>query len=227
MAFSRQLLPRRENLDEKTLISNFVGIGMNFNTKASKDPNIEDTVLAASIEGMEKDDLRVLSILTTWVDVHSAVLNIDRLVQIVTCHPSERVKAYWTAIAAQQIKDRRFAKMVRVYSGPIIDLLRVGTDFQIKRHGEDERFAGSSLRVATGTLRDRKSDVLTPAQLVILHGMYRWRTIIGPTYRADMWAELEKNTELPTAELARLAYGSFATAWKVRKDWSIVHTHAA
>jgi len=79
-------------------------------------------------------------------------------------------------------------------------------------------------RVAAGTLRDRDADVFTPAQLARIHRMYRWRTIIGPSYRADMWAELEKDAK-PTAELARRAYGSFATAWKVRKDWNILHAN--
>lgn len=225
MAFSRQLLPRSEQLDEKTLLSNFVGIGMAFNAKASQDPNIEDTVLRAAVEGLENDDLRVLSVLTTWIEVHYAALNVDRLVQIAAKHPSDRVRAYWASIAMWQSKDRRLAKMIRVYSGSIINLLRIGTDFQIERHGEDKRFVGSFIRIPSGTLRDRKSDVLTPTQLARIHGIYRWRTIIGPTYRADMWAELEKNTQLSTAELARLAYGSFATAWKVKKDWSILHLH--
>ena len=35
-----------------------------------------------------------------------------------------------------------------------------GTEFQIKRRGEDERFLGSKLRVPKGTLRDRLEDVL-------------------------------------------------------------------
>jgi hypothetical protein len=64
----------------------------------------------------------------------------------------------------------------------LIDLLATGTAFQIGRHGEDNRFAGSKLRVPGNTLRDRKEDVLQPA------------------------------------ELARRTYGSFATAWGVRRD---------
>lgn len=223
MVFNRQLLPLSNVLNEEVLFSNFVGIGMNFTAKSAKDPNIEDTVLAASIEGMENNDLRVLSILTTWIGIHSSNLNVDRLTQIVDSQSSERVKAYWSAIAKWQIKDRRFAKMAQIYHGPIIELLGVGTDFQIKRHGEDPRFVSSSLKVSANTLRDRKSDVLSPTQLTFMHSAYRWRTIIGPSYRADMWSELEKNAKLSVAELARLAYGSFATAWKVRKDWCVVH----
>jgi len=227
MAFSRQILPREVALDENALLANFVGIGMNFTAKASKDPNIEDTVLAASVEGLENDDLRILSVLTTWIEVHSAALNVDRLAKIVAYQSSERVKAYWVAVAMWQIKDRRFAKMIRIYRGPVIDLSKVGTDFQIKRRGEDHRFKDGPLRVAVGTLRDREADVLMPAQLARVHRIYRWRTIIGPTYRADMWAELEKDATLTVAELARRAYGSFATAWKVKKDWSIVHARAS
>lgn len=226
MAFSRKLLPSNGALDEQALLSNFVGIGMNFMANPAKDPNIEDTVLAASIEGMEQNDLRVLSVLTTWIGTHSAVLNVDRLIKIVASNASERVKAYWSAIAMWQIKDRRFMKMIHVYGGPIIDLLGVGTDFQIRRHNEDKRFAGSPLRIAANTLRARESDVLSSTQLARLHSVYRWRIIIGPTYKADMWAELEKNAQLSTAELARMAYGSFATAWKVRKDWGVIHPHA-
>lgn len=222
MAFKRQFLPHSEGFDKKYLLANFAGIGMNFAADRAQDPNIEDVVLEASIEGMENDDLRVLSILTTWLALHHAVLNVDRLARIIASHQSTRVKAYWAAIG-MRFKSQRFAKIINIYSGPAINLLRVGADFLIKRHGEDQRFIDSPLRVAANTLRDRTSDVLTPAQLASIHNPYRWRMIIGPSYRADMWAQLERNTQLSTAELARLAYGSFATAWKVKRDWAILH----
>lgn len=222
MVFNRQFLPRAVARDEQALLSNFAGIGMNFAAERTRDPNIEDTIIAASIEGLENDDLRVLSILTTWIGVHSAILNVDRLTQIVA-HQSDRVKAYWTAIAMWQIKDRRFAKMTSIYSGSPIELLPVGTNFQIERHGEDHRFKNSPLRVPAKTLRDRESDVLPPAELARTLEAYKWRTVIGPTYRADMWAALEKNALLSITELAHLAYGSFATAWKVKKDWLVAH----
>ena len=48
------------------------------------------------------------------------------------------------------------------------------------------------------------------------HRAYLRRVMLGPSYRADMWAELESDPSLPPAELARRAYGSFATAWQVR-----------
>ena len=118
-------------------------------------------------------------------------------------------------------KDRRFSKLERGFQGPRLDLLAVGTDFQIQRHGEDCRFKGSPLRVPGNALRDRSSDVLSPTELCRRHAAYRHRLIMGPSYRADMWAALEANTQLSAAELARKAYGSFATAWQVKRDFEL------
>jgi len=185
--------------------------------------NIEDTLLFASEAGMEQGDLRVLSVLVTWFGMHAPWVNADRLVRITREHPSERVRAFWSAMGRWQGRDRRFARLEKVYEGPRLDLLRVGTDFHLCRRGEDERFARSALRVPAGVLRDRPADVLDPATLCRRHRAYRYRVMMGPTYRADMWAALEAEPSLSAAELARRSYGSFATAWQARRDYLLVH----
>ena len=130
--------------------------------------------------------------------------------------------AFWSALARWQSNDRRYARLAKIHRGPRIDLLTTGTDFQIKRHSEDPRFARTALRVPANVLRDRPADVLTPSELARRHRGYRWRVMIGPSYRADMWAALDGDPTLSAAKLARRAYGSFATAWHVKKDHSIV-----
>ncbi len=62
MAFSRAFAPS-PLVHAGGLTSRMVGIGMNFAAFPVPDPNIEDTILFASIEGMEKYDLRVLAAL--------------------------------------------------------------------------------------------------------------------------------------------------------------------
>lgn len=223
MPFRRAVHPR--NPVEHDLTAAMVGIGMLFAGQPARDPNIEDTVLAASLRGLEDDDLRVLAVLTTWIGVHGTWLNADRLTRIVTAHASKRVRAYWSAIAVWRSSDARFRRLRSVHSGRRIDLLGVGTDFQIGRRGEDERFAASPLRVPAGTLRDRARDVLEPHELAARHRPYHWRVVIGPSYRADMWAELERDPSRSPAEIARRAYGSFATAWQVRRDYGIAVAH--
>lgn len=172
---------------------------------------------------MDDDDLRVLAVLTTWVGVHHAYVNADRLVRCVSEHASERVHAYWAAVAGWLEKDRRFARLQKHYRGLPIDVLPVGTDFQLARRGEDPRFAGTPLRVPAGTLRDRESDVLTPDALVHRHKVYQTRVLMGPTWRADAWAVLEDQPDINVAEVARRARCSFATAWRVVQDFRLLH----
>jgi hypothetical protein len=198
------------------------GIGMRFASAPLKDPNIEDTLVAASIEGMERGDLRILSVLATWIGVHRRWINADRLTRATADLTMPRTRAFWSAVATWSAPDRRFARMAHLHSGSPVDLLEVGTAFQIRRRGEDPRFEGSCLRVPAGVLRDRIDDVDRPRELARSHGTYRRRVLIGPSYRADMWAALTRNPLLSAADLAREAYGSFATAWQVKSDFAIL-----
>jgi hypothetical protein len=119
-------------------------------------------------------------------------------------------------------KDRRFARLAASHTRARVDLLSAGTQFQIQRHGEDQRFVGSRLRVPANVLRDRPGDVLSSAELAQRHLPYRRRIMMGPSFRADMWAALERDPTLSAATLARKTYGSFATAWGVRRDFALV-----
>ncbi len=221
MAFSRDsappLLPDRD-----ALTSAMVGIGMAFAAPAQRDPNLENTLLFASRMAMEDQDPRVLDVLITWFGVHAPFVNADRLTRLVAAQDSSRVRALWAALARWQEKDRRFARLAASYKGPRIEVLATGSVFQIKRHGEDPRFVDGPLRVPGNLLRGRAADVLTPSQLARHQRAYRARVMMGPVYRADMWAALEKEPSLTPAELARQTYGSFATAWHVRRDFELV-----
>jgi hypothetical protein len=221
MAFSRatsaEPTPTRDELTAR-----MVGIGMNFAAKAEADADIESTLLHASVVGMNEGDLRVLSVLTTWIGVHHTHVNADRLVRLVGAHPSERVRAYWAAVATWLKKDRRLARLAGGYQGAPIELLPTGTEFQVKRRGEDERFTGSKLRVPKGTLRDRHEDVLLAEVLVRRHAGYRNRVLMGPSFRADVWTALQHAPDLSVADVARKASCSFATAWQAAQDYRLL-----
>ena len=59
----------------------------------------------------EKGDLRTLSVLTTWLGVHIAHVNVERLVRFVREEPSQRVQAYWSAMAHWLSADGRLGKL--------------------------------------------------------------------------------------------------------------------
>jgi hypothetical protein len=182
--------------------------------------DIEHSLVEASEAGMDGDDLRVLSVLTTWLGVHHGHVHADRLVRRVLTG-SPRVRAFWSAVASS-LGDRRFARLNRLYEGEVIDLLRVGTEFQISRRGEDARFAGTAVRIPAGTLRDRSSDVVAPADLVRRHPGYKNRVLMGSSWRADVWTVLERDPSLTPASAARLVGCAFATAWQVAQDFSLL-----
>ena len=171
---------------------------------------------------MDEGDLRVLSVLTTWLGVHHTHVNADRLVRLVGGHPSERVRAYWAAVATWLEKDRRLARLARAYEGAPIELLPTGNAFQLQRRGEDGRFTGSKLRVPNGTLRERDEDVLSPEVLVRRHAGYRNRVLMGPSFRADVWTALQHAPDLSIAAIARKVSCSFATAWQAAQDYRLL-----
>lgn len=226
MPFSRATSPEPTPTPDQ-LTARMVAIGMNFAAKADADADIESTIVHASALGMDKGDLRVLAVLTTWLGVHHTHVNADRLVRLASDHPSDRVRAYWAAIATWLKKDRRLARLTRAYEGAPIDLLSTGTEFQIKRRGDDERFTGSKLRVPKGTLRDRHEDVLAPEVLVRRHAGYRNRVLMGPSFRADVWTALERAPDLSIADVARKADCSFATAWQAAQDYRLLRAAGA
>jgi hypothetical protein len=205
-----------------TLTARMAGIGINLATEAEIDADIEGTLVHASSLGVDDGDLRALSLVTTWFGVHHRYVNADRLVRLVDEHPSERVVAFWSALAKWLKKDRRFTRLATTVRGGPFELLPVGTDFQIRRRGEDARFAGSRLRVPQGTLRDRLQDVLAPEVLVRRHAGYRNRVRMGPTWRADVWSDLEREPNATIAEVARRVGCSFATAWQVAQDFRLL-----
>ena len=221
MAYSRpSALPERPG--EAALTRDMAGIGMNFAAAPNVDAPIEETLVHASSLGMDDGDLRVLSVLTRWLDVHAVYINADRLVRCVSDHPSVRVRAYWAAVAHWLGRDRRFGRLTALHDGSALDLLPVGTAFQIARRGEDERFVGSVLRVPADTLRRRDADVISPESLARQHAGYRNRVLMGPTWRADVWTVRERSPELSVAEVARRAGCSFATAWQVVQDFALL-----
>jgi hypothetical protein len=226
MGFNR-LASIGERPEESSLTRDMAGIGMNFAVAPNPNPLIEETLVFASCLGMDDHDLRVLAVLTTWLAIHHPRINLDRLVRSLSAQSSERVRSYWAAIGTWLAKDRRFTRLRSLYDGPPLDLLPIGTDFQIARRGEDDRFRNSSLRVPAGTLRERDSDVVPPEILVCRHATYRNRVIMGPTWRADVWTVLDSDPDLSVAEVARRVGTSFATAWHVVQDHRLLtSTHA-
>jgi len=223
MGFKRILLPQEE-LSGVRLTSAMAGIGLHFNAFADRDVNIEDTIFFASVDGMTRRDLRTLSVLVKWLDIYYRWINAGRLIKIIESSTEERVRAFWAAIAVWKKEDIRFKNFLSLYKGSRVEVMPPPFDssFHYRRHGEDPRFEGGPLRAPANLLRDREIDVVPPGKTAVNNLYIRYRIMMGPTYRSDIWAALELDTGLSPTELARKTYGSFAVAWQVKRDWEIL-----
>ncbi|MBW1811162.1 MAG: hypothetical protein JRJ87_23425 [Deltaproteobacteria bacterium] len=223
MSYKRIILPREER-SRGQLTSDMAGIGMHFNAFPNREANIEDTIYFASIDGMIGKDLRTLSVMVKWLESYYRWINVGRLTKIVSCCEHDRVKAFWTAVAIWKNTDIRFKKLSQIYKGPRVEVIMPPFDssYHYMKHGENRRFSDGPLGVPANVLRDREMDVVPPDKTAIDNLFVRYRIMMGPTYRSDMWAALQINPDLTPAELARQTYGSFPVAWQVKKDWEIV-----
>ncbi len=217
MSFKRVYSLKEYPTGEK-LTHQLIGIGFKIGGSKQPEPNFEDTIVAAAIEGMN-GDFRTLSLLTDWVLIHFEILNIDRLYRALKDLNDQRVNSYFSALALNLKKDSRFKKISTLYKGPRICLDKNESyEYLVLRNGEDERFLKSKLIVAKGSLRYRSEDIATPNEMIKLHKDYYYRTLIGPSFRADMVSIFLREKNISASELARRCYGSFATAWQVIRD---------
>ena len=221
MSYKRKILPNKF-AEKNELSQDMAGIGFLITANESKNPNIEDTLIAISLEGL-KGDYRSLALLVNWLELHQDAINADRLIKMINLlRKNERFLCFWSACAKNILVHSRFKKLTKFYKKKRMDLLSVGTEFQLSRFGEDPRFQKSYMRVPANVLRNRPRDILSPARLAKLHAAYRYRIIIGPSYRADQWALLEQSKVSTATELAQLSYSSFGCAWQAKQDFEII-----
>ena len=68
----------------KSLDSDLRAIGFNLSgRKKSIDPNIEASIISASIEAVNNKDSRIGGLLVDWITVHYLRVNVDRLTKFV------------------------------------------------------------------------------------------------------------------------------------------------
>jgi hypothetical protein len=194
------------------------------------DPPVSpELVIASAVAAAIPDDLRLLSVVTTWLGVHSPRLHVGELVRLLphaerACADRDRFRAYWAGVAHWLRSDSRWGKVAHMYAGSDVYLSSVGDEvarLALVRKGEDPRFTGSRLRVPSGMLRDRIADVSSPERLAANHPWYRERLRQGPTYRADCWAELERAPEMSAAELSRRVGCTYPVAHKAVQDMKV------
>jgi len=233
MSYKRKILPQ-EFKSGSELDNDLRAIGINLSsTDISVDPNIEDALVAGSIEAINRNSGRIASLLVDWITLHHSQINADRLTLLISVLPETEfkwVRIFWCA-NAQRLKDRRFHRLASLYKRTIhFDYLdrdlnlrdEPSTSFLIQRNGEDERFKNTCLRVPNRVFAHRPNQIFSAEAIARKHLAFRFRIMMGSTYRADMWAFLKRHDDAPAYAIAQNTYGSYATAHEIKIAFDIV-----
>jgi hypothetical protein len=191
--------------------------------------DMELTLVSAVLEALPRD-YRALGVVLAWLEVHQERVNVPRLLRFADAlSAAPLARAWWAAIGSWLGRtDARWKTLMRLYDGPALPLDDAeATALQIRRSGEDPRFAGTALRVHEKLLRSRVADVASPAQVARHHRLYLRRVQFGPNYRADVWAALDDRPEVSPAEIARGVGCAYETARSVSRDWKLARDVAS
>ena len=223
----------------KSLDSDLRAIGFNLSVKkASINPNIELSLISASIEAINLKDNRIAGLLVDWITIHYLRINVDRLTKFVfSLDDSEYtfVKIFWQANAQRlYAKDQRF-KRLSLYTGKRIDFadrfIKKGqkkvSKILIKIKGEDKRFKKTCIRVPNGYFSKRENQIFPATAIAKNHASYRYRVMMGPSYRADLWALLDSEPNLSAYALGKKAHCSYRTAYIAKKDYELLNSRIA
>ena len=219
----------------KSLDSDLRAIGFNLGgRKKSTDPNIEASIISASIEAVNNKDNRIAGLLVDWFTTHYLRVNVDRLTKFIfSLNDSDYkfVKIFWCANAQRLfIKDQRFKRLSKLYSGKRLNFAdrsvergqkRV-TKMLIEIKGEDERFKRTCIRVPKGYFSERPHQIVPVSVIAKNHLPYRYRVMMGSSYRADLWALLDSDPNISAYALGKKAHCSYRSAYIAKKDYELL-----
>ena len=219
----------------KSLDSDLRAIGFNLGGgKKSTDPNIEASLISASIEAVNNKDNRIAGLLVDWITLHYLRVNVDRLTKFVfSLNDSDYkfVKIFWCANAQRLfLKDQRFKRLSELYSGKRLNFadrfVKKGqervTKVLIEIKGEDERFKRTCIRVPKGYFSERPHQIFPVSVIAKNHLSYRYRVMMGSSYRADLWALLDSDPNISAYALGKKAYCSYRSAYIAKKDYELL-----
>jgi hypothetical protein len=188
--------------------------------------DIEQT-LASMVHHSARGHERALEDVIAWVLAHQARVIVPRLAEFAAL-ASPVARAFFAALGTWLgTTDVRWRALTTLHRGAALPLYEpADNDRMIAARGEDPRFVNTALRVPAGAITATPNAIDDPVTLAARHANYRQRVIIGPTVRADLWAELDRDPDCSAATLARRMSCAYETARSTRLDWLVATSSA-
>lgn len=222
MGFSR-IFKSKHSLTGEELTKALVGLGFLLSSVSKKNVNIEHCLISLIKESFSDDlayDLRLLALLVNWLEIHISQVNANRFIKLIKDLENPKALIFLSGVF-EHLNDPRFKKFIEIYSSKKRTHFLKGSSFLVERNGEDSRFRNTKLIIHSKALSDRPDLILSPEVVSQKHLYYRYRVLLGPTYRADIIANLSIDENLSPAELARYHFTNYQTSYKAKKDFQI------
>lgn len=209
-----------------TLNEKLRGIGFRLTSvspeRRSKAPpvDIERALLEAILQSA--DGGRLASLLFSWLKVHGAYVNVERLAKLAKSYPEKtypaiRLLSGYAAFALEHC-GQKWKKLTRRSKEPLYLYPKEITDSAVEMKGSVDYLAKFGVIVPNGSIRVRDKDVLSPDELIRVNSQYRNRYLYGPSWRADIVTAIEGGAESPSEVMKRVEC-SYEPAYRVFKEY--------
>jgi hypothetical protein len=191
-----------------------IGISVVTNKKIEKFTDIEAT-LSAAIEQIPCD-LRLLSLILSWVNLHGDKVNIERIDKMV-----KNSRPPWLSLVARFAVSKKYYrwKKLIVISNEILsngDLLSNQKRAELK--GEEEWSRDSGFIIPQGSEPTETKYILAPNQLAKINQHYFNKLLYGPNWRSDIATAIESGAKNPY-QAAKLCGCSYEPAHRIFADF--------
>ena len=182
-------------------------------------PDLEATLLEI-LECIHEDG-RLLSLLVSWIKVHGAYVNVEKLRKL-SRKASEQANIWLSAMAGFAIAHQmpKWKTLARRQPEPRYFYPPEVADGAIAMKGAIPWLEKLNFRIPNGSIRIRETDVLSPEELAKVHRQYRNRYLYGPSWRADIITAVEEGARTPT-EVVKKVGCSYEPAHRVLRELKV------
>ncbi len=181
--------------------------------------DIERTILA-TVDELPRD-LRLASLLFTWVKVHGEYVITEKLAKLVRSGNVEH-RDWLSALAAFAVHNKyhKWSKLIARRRKPVHLLPMEMSALPIRMRGAEPWLEPYGILLPRGSLRIREDDVLDPGELARKNRQYRNRYLYGPSWRADIITAIESGCTTPTEIKDRVGC-SYEPAHRVFREYQL------
>lgn len=184
--------------------------------------DIEQTLIEAILESAR--DGRLASLVFSWLKVHGAYVNVERLAKLAKLypertHPAIRLLSGYAAFALEHC-GQKWKKLIRRSKEPVYLYPKEITESAVKLKGAVDYLERFGFVVPNSSIRIREEDALSPEELIKTNSWYRNRYLYGPSWRADIVTAIEAGARSP-AEVVKTIGCSYEPAHRVFREYQL------